>query len=53
MRTRVLVATPIKGNIPPSYLNGIVGMLQYLDDADYVPCVCAASYINVGRNDLV
>lgn len=53
MKPRVLVATPVKGGIPPFYLNGLVGMLKNLTDADYVPAVAFATYVNVGRNDLV
>lgn len=52
-KARVMVATPVKGGIPAYYLNGLVGMLKSLNDADYIPAISYASYINVGRNELV
>lgn len=48
-----MLATPVKGGVEIPYLGGLVGTLKHLHDADYVPAVCAATYVNVGRNDLV
>ncbi len=53
MKPKVMIATPVKGGIPSYYLNGLVGTLKKLTDADYIPAITLATYVNVGRNDLV
>lgn len=51
---RVLIGTPYKGQLTAAYSLGVMATLaQKEPDAEYVPCLTQATYVNCARNDLV
>ncbi len=51
-KQRVLIGTPLKGNPTTAYALGLADSLR-LTDAEYIPSICPATYVQAGRNTLV
>lgn len=56
MKKRVLLGTPLKGNLTLPYVKGLVSLFRSAtpqDDAEFLPLVAEGTYVNFNRNDLV
>lgn len=51
--TRVLLATPLHGQPVAQYTLGLADVMLNAKDAEYVPCIQTATYVQTGRNQLV
>jgi hypothetical protein len=50
---KILIATPVRSGVEPSYLNGLLGTLSTLKDFHFTIAVTPSTYVNTARNNMV